>query len=125
MISAAKAAERLLLAAVHHELRSPTEELDELCAQVSLGGRTPPARLPTEEAGHDGDGDSPDDESGRENGRGKREDGSGDPDRDRARAQGNEWWAEPTQVQALQGVDVADHPAHEIAAAVLLQASRG
>ncbi len=113
--------QRLVLAPVHDELGRAAKELDELGVQVALraGRRRPAARA--EPPGDRRHADPADEQSRGEDRRGDRQDRGSDADRDRAGRDGDERRGEAAQVEALERVDVADHPADEIAPPVGLE----
>ncbi len=120
----AHTAERLLLASVHDELGSPAQELDELRVQVTLRARPPTPSSTREPPGDRSRSDSRDEQSGDEDDRGDRKDRGRDADSDRAGRDRDERRSEAPQVQALERVHVADHPADEIASPIRLEPCR-
>ncbi len=123
--SVAKPLQRHVLASVHDELRRAAKDLDELCAELSLRCRTSTARPATEQPSNGGNADPSHEQARDKHEGGGREDRRGNADRYRARQHGHGRWSEPAKVEALQRVDVADHAAHEISAAIRLEPSRG
>ena len=124
-VERAKPLQRHVLASVHDELGRAAKDLDELCAELSLRCPTSTARPATEQPGNGGNADPSHEQAREKHEGGGREDRNGNADRYRARQHGHGRWAEPAKVEALQSVDVADHAAHEISAAIRLEPSRG
>ena len=123
-IGLAHAAQRLFLAPVHDELGSAAQELDELRVEVSLHAGSSSSGRTREQPGDRRHCDSCDEQPRDEDRPGDRQDRGSDADRDRAGRDGDERRGEAAQVQALERVDVADHPADEIASPVGLEPRR-
>ena len=125
-IGRASSLESLLLATVEHELGRAPEELDEIGRSSRRGAAA--CRRPVERASAAASSGTPTPATMSptariEPGRGKDQRGRQRPttiaDDDRSSRR-----ADAPQVEALQRIDVADHPAHEIAAAEALELSR-
>ena len=122
VVGCAEPLERRILAAVDDEFWRSAQELDELRREASL-------RLGSSVTG--GSADQPrrerhDDPSEKqpypEQQRGERKDRCRDTNGDRAGHDRDDRRAEPSQIEALEGIDVADHTTHEVSPAVLAQA---
>ena len=114
----------VFLAAVDDELGGATEELHELGGELATGLRLPLARGAGEHAGDHGNRDPPEQQSEREDpGSRRKNDGRGD-DAGRPGEECDERRPDSAEVEALQGVDVSDHPGEEVAPPVALQLGR-
>ena len=113
--------ERLLLAAVDDELGRSAQELDELRREAALRVGSSVAGGAADQPRRERHDDPSEKEPYSEQQRGERKDRGSDADGDRAGNEGDDRWAEPTQIEALERIDVADHATHEVAPAVLAQ----
>ena len=120
-ICLAHARQRVVLAAVDDELGSSAENLDELRAQVSLGScPTIPSQAP-EAPRNRRYRDSRDEQSRHEYRRRDRKDRGRHSGRHGSGRDRDERRGEAAQIQALERINVADHPADEIALPVRLE----
>ena len=111
--------------AVQHELGRAPQHFDEVGGQsAALGCRAPAAR-PCEPLGEQWDENARDQKSESEDESCSRQNQRSGGDRDDADQRGGGWWPCSPQVEALQCVDVAHHPADEVAVAVGLELCRG
>ena len=112
----------LLLAAVGDELGRAAQELDELRRQLGASSRAPQTGRAAEPAREPRHRDAAGEETGGEDERRRR---AGTPRSTPTQTapvdDGDERRAEPAEVEALQGVDVADHPVEQLAVPVALE----
>ncbi len=117
--------EHALLGAVDSELRRSAQELDELGRQRASRRGLAGSCGAAEPAGDEWNRDSSEDQPDCQHQTGDRQKGCRGPDADRSGRERDKRWAKPAEIEPLQGVDVSDHPGHEVAAAEGLQAGRG
>ena len=121
-IGRADGLEPVVLATVEHELGCAAEQLDEIAVSSPRATRVPPPGRTGERAREQRHADAGDEQSDREDQR-RQPEGSARPPRRRPLPTSDRGGRRPDapQVEALQRVDVADHPADEIAAPEALE----
>jgi hypothetical protein len=123
-VGPADLSERLLLAPIRDQLGRASQQLDESGGEVSTDGGLPPADVPSQAPGDRGNENAAENEPEREHEPCEREDRGGHTHAESADGERHQRRAEASEEQALQGVDVADHPAKEIAPAVRVELGR-
>ena len=120
-IRRADSREGIVLATERDELRRASEQLDELGRQLAPGVRLPTAGDPREARGENWHGAARKREPEREHDRRGRKEECGRDDAGDRDDESHEDGSDAAQVEPLERVDVADHPADEVTAAKRLE----